>query len=378
MLERARYWSPARLISSSLLACGAGLASSGISAFDDLLGGEGYPAKSAVLVTGPAGIGKEALGYWFTQDGLLRNEFCVYVTRLSMHEVLQDQKAFGIRSAGSPFWVARSGGQLRLDLNDLDGLVRNLSERLALNSSRRIRVVLDVLSPVLMLNPPDDAYRFVDGLLEAVKQHDAILLATLEEGMHSSQTVAAMHQLFDGIIEFRFQRTGLRIGSLLRVVKMRGINLKQEYHLFSLDASGMTLTRVETRDMGEPMAKSTGSGSGKPPSLSTPEASSTFEYLLKSFALDYQSNRLSMEQSGWRSRVAIAEATGIKEESFYGKGGTYGPVLKELLSSGLIEIRFFSGQRGRGGEVAKFRACYEKELVRRLFGKATRVGGEEP
>jgi KaiC/GvpD/RAD55 family RecA-like ATPase len=38
------------------------LTSSGVPSLDRLLGGEGYPEKSTVLVVGPPGIGKEALG----------------------------------------------------------------------------------------------------------------------------------------------------------------------------------------------------------------------------------------------------------------------------------------------------------------------------
>ena len=39
-----------------------GIRSSGIDGLDQLLGNEGYPGKSVILVVGPAGIGKEAIG----------------------------------------------------------------------------------------------------------------------------------------------------------------------------------------------------------------------------------------------------------------------------------------------------------------------------
>jgi KaiC/GvpD/RAD55 family RecA-like ATPase len=45
---------------------------------------DGYPEKSAMLVVGPPGIGKEALGYWFTLTGLAHGDFCLYVSRLSV------------------------------------------------------------------------------------------------------------------------------------------------------------------------------------------------------------------------------------------------------------------------------------------------------
>jgi len=72
------------------------LTSTGVSSLDNLLGSDGYPDKSAILIVGPPGIGKEALGYWFTHSGLVQNDFCLYATRLSTREVLQDVKAFNV------------------------------------------------------------------------------------------------------------------------------------------------------------------------------------------------------------------------------------------------------------------------------------------
>lgn len=81
--------------------------SSGILSLDKLLGEEGYPERSTILIVGPPGIGKEVLGYWFTQSGLVQNDFCLYATRLSSREVVQDVKAFGIDfSRKIPLWLS--------------------------------------------------------------------------------------------------------------------------------------------------------------------------------------------------------------------------------------------------------------------------------
>src|SRR5437867_13174307 len=97
------------------------MVSTGLDELDHLLKG-GYPDKSAILVVGPPGIGKEALGYWFIQNGLTREDFCLYVTRLAVSEVLQDIRAFDINGQSSPVWCAREGGQTKCDLSDLPGL----------------------------------------------------------------------------------------------------------------------------------------------------------------------------------------------------------------------------------------------------------------
>jgi circadian clock protein KaiC len=218
------------------------LASSGVPALDKLLGGVGYPDKSAVLVVGPPGIAKEALGYWFTYSGLVQGDFCLYVTRVSVQDVLRDQRAFGIDTAQKvPLWMAVDGGQISYNLNDLANLSFNIKDVLKKNSDRRIRIAMDVLSPLLMLNPPDTIYKFLSQLFTDLKQYDAVLLATMEEGMHTPQALAAMQQVFDGVVELKLYQEGLRLQSLLQVVKMRGVATEPGYYNFTLSRSGMEI-----------------------------------------------------------------------------------------------------------------------------------------
>ena len=218
------------------------MVSSGVVALDPLLG-DGYPDKSTILVVGPPGIGKEALGYWFTHSGLIQGDFCVYVTRLSVKEVLQDEKGFGVDTLQKvPLWLASEGGQMKYDVNDLAGLSFNIKETLKQNSGRKVRIVIDAISSLLMLNQPDTIYRFLTQLFADVKQYDAVLLATLEEGMHQPQVLAAMQQLFDGVVELRLYEEGLRVLPLLRIRKMRGVPPQPGYFNFSFTRTGMVIS----------------------------------------------------------------------------------------------------------------------------------------
>jgi circadian clock protein KaiC len=219
------------------------LASSGVPALDKLLGGEGYPDKSTVLVVGPPGVAKEALGYWFTSAGLLEGDFCLYVTRVSVNDVIRDQRAFGIDTQQRvPLWMASEGGQIRYDVNDLANLSFNIKDLLRKNSGRRIRVVTDILSSLLMLNPPDTIYRFLSQLFADLKQHEAIFLASVEEGMHDPRALAAMQQIFDGVVELKLYQEGLRLHSLLQVVKMRGVATQPRFYNFTLSRNGMEIS----------------------------------------------------------------------------------------------------------------------------------------
>jgi KaiC/GvpD/RAD55 family RecA-like ATPase len=218
------------------------LASSGIPALDRLLT-DGYPDRSTVLVTGAPGVGKQALGYWFTYSGLLQGDFCLYVTRLSSKEVIRDAKGFGIDySQKVPLWIAGDDGQIRYDHRDLPGLSFNIKDALKKNSARRIRIVVDVLSPLLMLNSPNSIYSLLTQLLAEVKKYDAILLATFEDGMHDSTVMTAMQALFDGVLELRVYDEGsLRFVSILRILKMTGIPPQPGYFSFSFSREGMEI-----------------------------------------------------------------------------------------------------------------------------------------
>jgi KaiC/GvpD/RAD55 family RecA-like ATPase len=219
------------------------LASTGVQSLDAILGGDGYPDRSTVLIVGPPGIGKESLGYWFTSSGLIQNDFCLYNTRLSSKEVLQDAKAFNIDfSQRVPLWFSSSGGQMKFEVNDLSGLSYNIKDLLKKNSDRRIRVVADVLSSLLMLNQPEAIYKFLTQLFADIKQYECVFLATVEEGMHPPNVLAAMQQLFDGVIELRLYEEGLRVVPLLRIRKMRGIPPQPGYFNFSFSKTGMEIT----------------------------------------------------------------------------------------------------------------------------------------
>jgi hypothetical protein len=115
-----------------------------------------------------------------------------------------------------------------------------------------------------------------------------------------------------------------------------------------------------------------------PDSLKGTDAGIVFDSLLKSFTNDYAGSRLPVDQSGWRTRGAILEATKLTQPSLYGRDGKYGTALKELLSRGIVEIRVFPGERGRGGEIVKVRIAYDKDLVRRSVDRALRTGGDIP
>lgn len=197
------------------------MVSTGIAGLDQILN-DGYPERSSILVLGQAGLGKQALGYWFIRSGLIQGDYCLYVTHRTVSDVQRDMKGFGITGERVPEWIANSGSQVKCDLRDATSVSYNIKQALQRNAGRRVRLVTDVLSPLLVLNPSESMFGYWTQLLQEVKQHDAVLLATGDEEMHTPTAIASMEHLFDGVIEMKLYEQGLTVTPLLRVRQMLG------------------------------------------------------------------------------------------------------------------------------------------------------------
>jgi hypothetical protein len=92
-----------------------------------------------------------------------------------------------------------------------------------------------------------------------------------------------------------------------------------------------------------------------------------FEYLVSAFVEDYMRRRIAQEKAGWRSLMRIITEGKLSRSSMYGYGGRRGRALIELESRGLVEARFFPGERGRGGKILRLRVAYEKEIMKRII-----------
>jgi tetratricopeptide (TPR) repeat protein len=94
-------------------------------------------------------------------------------------------------------------------------------------------------------------------------------------------------------------------------------------------------------------------------------SSKVFDFLVGSFVEDYMRLRLPLEKSGWRTLMNAIKRTRVPVSAVYGRKGRLGKAIGELQYRGLVEMRFFPGERGRGGNIMKLRICYEKEPVKR-------------
>lgn len=218
------------------------MTSTGVPSLDNLLGSDGYPDRSAILVEGPPGIGKEALCYWFVRSGLIQGDYCLYATHRPVSDLLRDMKGVGISTERVPDWIASSGSSIRLDLRDPTSISVNIKQAAHSNKDRRVRFATDVLSPLLVLNSVESMYSYWSQLLSDLKQQNCVTFVLAEEGMHAPNVLTTMEQIFDGVIEMRLYEEGLSITPLFRVKKMLGIPPLHGYFRFSVSSTGMEVT----------------------------------------------------------------------------------------------------------------------------------------
>ncbi|MDA4112333.1 MAG: RAD55 family ATPase [Thaumarchaeota archaeon] len=215
------------------------MASTGVPSLDSLLGNDGYPDRSAILVVGAPGIGKEALGYWFIRSGLIQGDYCLYATHRPVSDVLRDMKGVGVSTERVPEWISSAGSSTRLDLRDAASISFNIKQAAHQNKHRRARVATDILSPLLVLNSLEPMYNYWSQLLSDLKQQDAVIFALAEDGMNAPNVLTTMEQIFDGVIEMKLYEEGLSIIPLFRIKKMLGLPPLHGYFRFSITSTGM-------------------------------------------------------------------------------------------------------------------------------------------
>jgi len=140
----------------------------------------------------------------------------------------------------------------------------------------------------------------------------------------------------------------------------------------SRESTGSPLTQLNERNLSSIAANSP---SSEDFGFKTNRARAIFDYLVKSFSLDYMTKRLARDDSGWRSLGEVVQDLQISTSIVYSKKrNQFSPPVQELLSRGFVERRFFQGKRGRGGEIMRLRVAYENDLIKEYVERKIRLG----
>jgi hypothetical protein len=150
-------------------------------------------------------------------------------------------------------------------------------------------------------------------------------------------------------------------------------NLLQEPYIYTCSCWGMTLRsrligidgRIAKAEETSPEPASTVADERLSFEFSSEGAQKTFSYIINAFIDDYMRQKLSLEKSGWRTLMDTVRHGGVSKSNVYSAHGGMGSAIAELDKRGLVEIRIFPGERGRGGRILKLRPAYDKETIKR-------------
>ncbi len=220
----------------------------GISGFDKVLKG-GFPDNSIILFYGPPGIGKTTAGLHYLYQGAKEGIcFYAYYGRKNQ-EVESELKSYGLdigKLRNKIFMidtsnVSEGANVINCNLDNLFIVELAIKQFIENNRGKRIRAFIDVLSPALMVNEPVVIYKFFQNIVHALKQNNVSAVFVIQDGVHDGETVAAMAQLCDGIIEFRYLEKDLKIKRLLSIKRVRGRAIDASYHEFQITNRGIKL-----------------------------------------------------------------------------------------------------------------------------------------
>lgn len=216
----------------------------GISKLDEAMGN--ISPGSNILLIGPPMTGKSILVRDFFYTGLKAGEGGIYISTKdtasklyqSFRESGQDlepyEDIFGIVDCVSRTLPVESKESIKnvtyaasaIDMPTISiGLNEFLKKLIKEKKIERIRVVVESLSNLLMYSNLQTVYRFLHVFTSSTRAADAISIYSVEEGMHSPETIATLKQLVQMAIEI--QEDGDK--RMLRVMEGTGDRAWQEY-----------------------------------------------------------------------------------------------------------------------------------------------------
>ncbi len=192
----------------------------GVPKLDKLIGG--VKEASNILILGPPGPEKTALGLHFINEGLDNKQSCIYTTSdVAPNEIEERAGEMGVDVSsriGKGFtfidcysWALGTPPVSRQDiqvpgpnaLDDMSIAVAQSIQETGKDPKTGPRMVLHSLSTLLLYNNPEITFRFVQITGARLKAAGCTTLYFLESGMHEERMVVTIKHLMDSVVEMK-------------------------------------------------------------------------------------------------------------------------------------------------------------------------------
>ncbi len=219
--------------------------SCGVAALDAMMGG-GIPEGDSVLIAGPSGSGKSAIGTQFIAEGLRRGEPGI----AAIFEERPEEYAGRAASLGMDFDTPQDDGKLEilylrpLDLS-VDETMREIIDAVERMGAKRL--VIDslagfelALAPGFRTDFRESLYRMIGALTRT-----GVTIVSTVELVESFTELAlspyAISFLSDDIVRLRYVEIDGRLRKVLMVVKMRGGDHSKDIVEYDITPEGVRL-----------------------------------------------------------------------------------------------------------------------------------------
>lgn len=235
----------------------------GVSGLDALTEG-GFPKKAAIVIQGRIGSEKSMFGTQFIAEALASdNSALVVLNNTSVDEFRNFLSRFDIdalhyekerklcyvdcyswrtepvRDFEEKWPVIR----VERDLSSMGVGIQRAAKWLAPTPVKR--AYLELLSPFLKHFDFDPVYDFTQVLKARLKDEGFTSIFILELGMHDSQVVSSIQEIFDGVIDVKVESEGEEIRRSLVVMHMKDTALRPHYYPINVGEAGVTVEVAE-------------------------------------------------------------------------------------------------------------------------------------
>ncbi len=227
----------------------------GFEHLEDLMGGA-FPRASSVLLLGDPGSGKSVLSYQLLYDELESGRHCALLSYDAFPEDVQGRmREFGwditshlrkgrLRIIDCYSGLAGEGEGAIKDPSDLTELNIQVTSIITKAKGGPVTLVLDSLTPIFNGVDSKQAIMFLQTVAAKIKKTKGIFCMTGSTGAISSDSLAKLRSMVDGLIELSLVRNHRRITRYLTVVKMERRRISSEAVPFEIDRKGGIVFRV--------------------------------------------------------------------------------------------------------------------------------------
>lgn len=201
----------------------------GIQELDDILYG-GIPSGYSILLTSPSLDQKELILESFLRQGVIQDETVLLLSTMlksgssSQVENKQDTFYLMLCSPWADNIIEDKPNVLKFhgieDLTQLNISLKVFIREILEKSDAIDRIVLDLVSDALLMHETRVVRRWLMDLLTMFKQLNITTLSTLDPGMHSSDEVRIIVDLFEGNLDITEKQVEETTKTMLRVKRL--------------------------------------------------------------------------------------------------------------------------------------------------------------